>query len=88
MFASTGTNVNNPVRLPNRFLVVFDHDQRVTQVAQPDQRADQPFVISLMQANTGFIEYVKHAGQARSNLSRKSYPLRLSASECPGGAIK
>ena len=35
------------------------------EVAQPDQRVDQPAVVALVQADRGLVEDVEHADQAR-----------------------
>src|SRR6185312_10084392 len=44
-----GADVHDPVGRADRVLVVLDHDQRVAQLAQPDQRLDQPAVVPLVQ---------------------------------------
>ena len=45
-------------------LVVFDHDHRIADVAQPAQRHQQAVVVALMKPDRGFVQHIEHAGQA------------------------
>jgi hypothetical protein len=55
------TDVHHVVRGADRLFIVLDDDQRVAQVAQSEQRIDQPPVVALVQPDRGLIEYVQHA---------------------------
>ncbi len=65
----------------HRILVMLDDDQRIAQVAQPHERANQPGVVALMQADARLVQHVEHAHQARANLRRQPDALRLAAGE-------
>ncbi len=74
-------------RLDGRF-VVFDHDQRVAEVAQPDQRVDQPPVVPLVQADRRFVQDVQHAGQPAADLGGQADPLSFPARQRPAGPVE
>ena len=59
-----GTHVDHVVGDLDGLLVVLDHDDRVAQVAQPFEGADQPLVVPLVQADRRLVEHVEHADQA------------------------
>ena len=67
-------------------LVVLDDDQRVAEVAQPDQRLDQPVVVALVQPDRRLVEDVEHADQAGPDLGGQPDPLRLAAGQRAGRA--
>ena len=81
-------DVDDPVRRPDRVLVVLDHDERVAQVAQPDQRLDQPAVVPLVQADRRLVQHVQHADQAGTDLRGEPDPLCLAAGERGRGPIE
>ena len=74
-------DVHDPVRRRDRVLVVLHDDHRVAQVAQPQQRLDQPVVVPLVQARRRLVQHVQHPGQARADLRREPDPLRLAAGQ-------
>ena len=61
--------------------VMLDHEDRIAQVAELADRADQPAVIARMESDRRLVEDVKHAGQAAADLRRQADPLRLAARE-------
>jgi hypothetical protein len=68
----------------DRVLVVLDHDHRVAEVAQAGERAEQAFVVALVQADRRLVEHVHHADQAGADLLARrmrcaSPPDRVSA---------
>ena len=79
MFAGARTDVDDPVRVSDGVLVMFDDDQRVAEVAQMMQCADQPFVVTLMQADGWFVQHIHDAHQAGADLGGQSDALRLAA---------
>ena len=81
VLAGPGTDVDDVVGGPDRVLVVLDHDQRVAEVAQPDERVDQAPVVALVQTDRRLVEDVEHADQTRADLRREPDPLRLSTGE-------
>ena len=81
MSARAGADVHDIVRRAHRVLVVLDHDDRVLQVAQVLQRAEQLVVVALVQADRGLVQDVADADQAGADLCRKPDALRLAARE-------
>ena len=63
---------------------VFHHQHGVAQRLQPPQRAEQPFVIALVQPNAGFVQHIQHARQPAAYLAGEPDALALAAGE--GGA--
>ncbi len=86
--AGTGADVDDVVGAADRILVVFDHDHRIAQVAQPHQRAQQALVVALVQADRGFVEHVHHPHQAGADLRGQADALRLAAGERVGLAVQ
>ena len=81
VLAGAGTDVDDPVGLHDRVLVVLDHDQRVAEVLEPDERLDQPVVVPLVQPDAGLVEDVEHAHQTGTDLGGEPDPLRLAAGQ-------
>ena len=86
MLAGAGADVDDPVALADRLLVVLDHDDGVAEVAQSDERVDQPTVVALVQADRRLVEHVQRAHQARADLRGEPDALRLATRERAGGA--
>ena len=88
MHSGTRSNVYHVVCLANGFFIVLHHNHGVTQVAQMGQSAKQSFIVSLVQANRGFIEDIHDADQAGSNLTGQANALRLAARQTISAAIE
>ncbi len=84
--AGAGTHVDHVVGGLDRFLVVLDHDHRVSEVSESLQCLYQPRVVALVQADGRLIEHVHHAGEPGADLARQSNPLGLSTREGIGRA--
>ena len=69
--AGAGAEVDDVVGGPHRVFVVLDDDDRVAQVAQPFERAEQPLVVARVQADRRLVEDVEHADQAAADLARR-----------------
>ena len=78
-------DVDDVVGLQDRGLVVLDHDERVAEVAQADERVDQALVVALVQADRGFVEDVEHAHQTGADLGGEPDPLGLAPGQGAGG---
>ena len=76
-----GTEIEDVIGLADRVLVMLDDDHGISQIAQPPQRADQPVVVALVQADARLVQHIQHTGQARTDLRRKPDALRLAAGE-------
>ena len=74
-------DVDHPVGGPDGVLVVLDDDQRVPQVAQPQQRLEQPVVVPLVQPDGRLVEHVQHPDQPGTDLGGQPDPLRLTAGQ-------
>ena len=81
VLAGARADVDDPVGGPDGVLVVLDDDQGVAEVAQPDQRLDQPVVVALVQADRRLVEDVEHADQAGADLGGQPDALRLAAGQ-------
>ena len=84
VLAGAGTDVDDPVALADRLLVVLDDDHRVAEVAQPGERVDQPAVVALVQADRRLVEHVQRADETGADLRRQPDALRLAAGERAG----
>ena len=72
--------------LADRVLVVLDDEDGVAEVAQADERVDQPMVVALVQADRRLVEHVQHADQTRADLAGQPDALRLAAGQRAGRA--
>ena len=61
--ARAGTEIEDVIGGADRLLVVLDDDDGIAEIAQPTQRAEQPLVVALMQADARLVEHVENAGQ-------------------------
>src|SRR5690606_41038127 len=68
--------------------VVLDDDHRVAEVAQVNQRVQQPLVIALVQTDRRLVEDVHDADEPRADLAREPDALRLAAGERIGAAVE
>ena len=67
---------------------MLHHDHSISHVAQPEERLKQPPIVSLMQANRGLIQDIKHADQAGPDLRRQADPLAFSSGQGRGRPIQ
>ena len=88
MHASSRTNVNDVISAPNRIFIVFDNDDRVAEITQILKRVQQPVIVSLMQADGWFIEYIHDTLQSGTNLTGEANTLRFTARQALRAAIK
>ena len=83
-----GAEVDDVVGGADRALVVLDNDHGVAELAEALQRPDQLLVVSLVEADRGFVEDVEDADQAGADLGREPDPLRLAAGERGRGPLQ
>ena len=76
-----GPEVDHVVGRLDGLLVVLDHDDRVAQVAEPAQRAEQPLVVALVQPDARLVQDVEHADQPGADLGGEPDALGLAAGE-------
>ena len=60
---------------------MFDHNNRVTHIAQLFQTADKTLVIALVQADRRLIQYIQHIHQPAAYLRGQSDTLTLAAGQ-------
>ena len=68
VLSGTGPEVQNVIRRPHDFRVVFDYQHGVADIPQVFQRVDQLPVVSLVQPNTRLVKNVKDTHQATADL--------------------
>ncbi len=81
-----GPDVDHVVGDPDGLLVVLDDDDRVAEVAQALEGADQALVVPLVQPDGRLVEHVEHADQAAADLAGQPDPLGLAAGQGGGRA--
>jgi hypothetical protein len=86
--AGTGTEIHHVIGLADRILVMLDDDDGIAEIAQIDQRVEQPLVVALMQPDGGLVQNVHDAHQARADLARETDTLGLAARQRVGAAIE
>ena len=86
--AGAGPDVDDVVGRADRVLVVLDDDDRVAEIAQAIQRAEQALVVALVQADRRLVEHVHDADEAGADLARQTDALRFAAGQRIGLAIE
>jgi len=86
--AGARTEIDHPVRLANRLLVVLHHDDGVAQVAHPLESVQESPVVPLVETDRGLVENVEHAHQLRTDLGSEPDALALSAGQRPSHPIE
>ncbi len=80
--------VDQPVRLLHRLVVVLDHHHRVADVAQVLEGGEELLVVALVEADRWLVEDVDDAGQLGADLAGEADPLALAAGEAGSGAVE
>ena len=88
MHPRTGADVDDMVGQFDGVLVVLDNDHRIAEVAQMQQRIEQPLVVALVQADGGFVQHIHHAHQAGADLAGQTDALRLATRQGVGAAVE
>ncbi len=86
--ACAGAEIHDVIGAAYRFFIVLDDEDRIAEIAQSFERAQQAAIVARVQADRRFIEHVQHAAQSRANLRREADALRFTARERGGGAIE
>src|SRR5690349_9688078 len=74
-----GSEIDDVISAANSLLVVFDHEYRVTEIAQRRKCFQQLLIVARMQPDRWFVEHVKNAAQLRSDLRRETDALAFAA---------
>ena len=59
-----------------------DYNHRIAEIAQTLEGFQETAVVALMQADRRFVEHVKNAGEARSDLRGEPDTLAFAAGKC------
>ena len=86
------TEVDDVVGRPDRVGVVLHHQDRIPQVPQAPERAQQARVVAGVESHGGLIQHVEHTDQAAPDLGGEPYALRLAPGErgrrAPQGEVR
>ena len=63
-FSGAGPHVNQIIGGTDGVFVMFDHNDRIADVAQTGKGFQQPIVVALMQADGWFVKNIHDAGQS------------------------
>ena len=86
MNAGAGADVDDEIGAADGFFIVLDYQHGVAEIAQVQQRLEQPGVVALVQADRRLVEHVENAGQARTDLRGKPDALAFAPRQCTRGA--
>ena len=84
VLAGAGAELDHPVGAADGAQVVLDDDDRVAEVAQAAQQAEQPVGVARVQADRRFVEHVERVHQPRAEGVRERDALGLAARERAG----
>ena len=85
MATGARAEIEQLIGILDHLAIVLDDQQRVTQVAEFFQCAQQPRVVAGMQPDRRFVQHVQHAAQSAADLGRQPDPLHLAAGKRRGG---
>ena len=81
-------DINDVIRRFDGFLIMFHHQHRVSSVTEFFQRFDQFEIVTLVQSDGGFIQYIQNSLQPCSQLGSKTDTLGFSAGKCCGRTVE
>ena len=88
VFAGPRPEVDDPVGLSHRLLVVLDQQDRVAEVPHLLERSQQLGVVALVQTDRGLVQYVENPLELAADLGREPDPLTLAAGERPRSPVQ
>ena len=88
VFARARTQIDDVVRRAHHVRIVLHHHDRVAQIAQFLQDADQPPGVAAVQADRRLVQHVAGAHQPRAQRRGELDALRLAARERGGQAVQ
>ena len=86
--SGTRADVDQPIRSLDCVLIVFDHDQCVSQVSKFLKSLNQAQIVSLMQTDRWLVQHVKNSREAGTDLGRESYSLSFSSGQRTSGTLQ
>jgi len=88
VFTGKGAQVQNPIRIQDGIVVMFNNQDSIPQIAQPFKRIQQAGVVARVQPNGRLVQYVQHTHQARADLRRQADALCFAARQRGGCALQ
>jgi hypothetical protein len=88
MHARAGSQIDDVIGLAYRIFVVLHDDHGIAEIAQIDERVEQPLIVALVQPDRRLIEDVHDTDQPRTDLAREPDALRLAARQSVRAAIE
>ncbi len=86
--SGTGAEIDQVIGGPHRLLVMLDHQDGITHVAQALEAGEQALVIARVQADAGLIENIQNPDQAAADLACQANTLRLAPGQGRGAAVQ
>ena len=86
--AGAGTEVDDEVAAAHGVLVMLDHEEAVSLVAEGDQGVEELDVVAGVEADGGFVEDVEDAAEVGAQLRGETDALAFAAAEGGGGAVE
>ena len=83
-----GSDVDDVVGSTHHLLIMLDDDNCIAQVSQTVNDTDEALGITLVEADTRFVQDVERAYEATSELRRESHALALPTGEGAGESVK
>ncbi len=88
VFSGSGAEVEDVVGMADGVFVVFDDEDGVAEVAEVFEGVDEALVVSLMEADGGFVEDVEDSAEAGADLRGEADALAFAAGQGGGGAVE
>ncbi len=85
--AAAGAEVERVIGGIDDVAIMLDDDERVAEIAEFAERADELVGVARMEADRRLVEHVEHARQTAAHLGCQPDPLQFAAGEAAGGAI-
>ena len=79
VFPGSRADIHHTVGRADRILVMFHHDQAVSQIAEAHQRPEQFVIISLVKTDAGLVQNIGDPHKAGPYLCRQADPLGLAS---------
>src|ERR1043166_4374479 len=88
MRTGAGTEIDNVIRAPDRFFIVLNHQDGISEITQSSQSIQEPAIGARVQTNRGLVQNVQHAAQLRSDLRRQTNSLPFSSRQSRRRPVK
>ena len=86
--AGPGTELDEVIGATKGLLIVFDHQQGVTKIAEGGEEVEQAGVVRGVEADARFIQDIENPGEAAAELGGQASAAGLAAGEGVHGAVE